>query len=168
MWNPGKVLIITIVAVGLAAGLFAWQHQYRRGAQVMELWGADTAYRIRMADDCELLQLASPATDATDILRIEDQNWQIVQRQDISQARGWVHARQALIQDVSYQWDAGDTTAQWKVAIVFRDPDHPESTTVLAIDLDSGAICDVQTNQRSNVLPIVTGLKTFFDEQLDP
>jgi hypothetical protein len=169
MWNPSKLLIIAIVAVGVAAGLFAWQHQYRRGAQVMELWGKDNTYRIRLAEDCELLRLARSSTDTTDTLPIEGEDWQIVRREDISQARGWVHARQALIQDVSYRWDSPDgapaTGAQWEVAIIFRDPKKNEQTTTLAIDLNSGAVCDIQTRRRGNVSPIVDGLKVFFDEQ---
>lgn len=168
MWNTGKVLIVAILSVGVAAALFAWQHQYRRGARVMKLWGADNTYRIRMAPECELLKLTQPSANATDSLRIDNQDWQIVQRKEISQARGLVHARQALIQDANYQWDSPDRPARWSVAVIFRDPDKSDQTTMLAIDLDGGAICDVQSRRRANVSPIVHGLRVFFDEQWQP
>ena len=93
--NRGKLLILIMLAAGLTAGGVAWWYQYRQGVRVLELWDADMAYQIRMAPECELLQLSPPAAEDGEHLTIGDELWNISDRAEIGEARGLVHARQA-------------------------------------------------------------------------
>ena len=55
--NPGKVTIVAILAVGVAAAGFSWWFRWQRGAEVLHLWGSEAAIAIRVAPEVELLHL---------------------------------------------------------------------------------------------------------------
>ena len=168
MPNQGKRVIGTIVTVALLAAGFAWWYAYQHGQRILTLWGPDAAYRIRLAPDCELLTLAPAPQPGNSDLVIDSRGWTIRGRVDLSNAPGFVHARQALIEDSSYRWEipvAASDTPTWEYAIRFRD-EHGE--TLLVFDLRRSQVLDLDQNRRADIAPIAAGLKTFFTEQIPP
>jgi hypothetical protein len=167
MPNHGKLVTASILTVAIAAAGFAWWYTYRQGQRILSLWGAEAARRIRLAPDCELLEL-TPADGAEAVAwQLDGQPWSIRRRVSLRQARGFVHARQALIEDGSYRWHpdpAPQRPDQWQYALRFRDA---QGETVLIFDLDRGQVLDPDRGQRADIQPIAAGLAQYFREQLE-
>jgi hypothetical protein len=162
----GKLVIVAILTVALLAASAAWWHVYRQGRRVLQLWGAATASRIRLASECELLWLQPAGTGHDSDLLIDGRRWSVTRRADLTNARGWVHARQALIEDRSYLWThsaAPTERAVWEYAVRFR---NDQGETLLVFDLHSGQVLEPALNRRADIGPIAVGLRTFFAEQL--
>jgi hypothetical protein len=83
------VLLILLVAAAMAGG--AWWWNYHRGRRCLALYGSEAAYLIRTAPLVELIDAETGKTT------------------DISRAAGLVHARTALLDDASYEWEATAT-----------------------------------------------------------
>jgi hypothetical protein len=170
MVNRGKLLIVFIFGTALALSIFAWSFQYLRGRKVLELYGADAARLIRVdADRVELLQLGDsldPASSAgEEFIQIDEQQLPITSAIDITKARGLIHARQALIEDSSYEWNRprGDCGPQWSYALRFS---HGEKQTTAAIDADCRRMRLVETGAEAPLAEhFVKGMQTFVDEQ---
>ena len=135
MIHQGKlaILAIAILAIGLSG--FAVWHHYRQGRRVLEYWGSDKANLVRHAPEVYILELGPPAQDgehAEDSLAIEGESLAIVQRHDISDVPGLIHARHALIQDSSYRWDREKMGCQphWEFALAFRDRDRQATVAI--------------------------------------
>ena len=169
MPNRGKFVIVLILLAGILAASTAWWHQRRQGRRVLQLWGAESAYRIRIAPRSELLQLLTEqANFSSDLesLRVGSQTFRIGAIIEISNQSGFVHARQALIQDASYDWTKlptpTDLRRRWTWALRFSDK---RGSTLLALDLDQGIICDVERGIVANIQPIRDGLRLYFSER---
>ena len=86
---------------------------------------------------------------------------------DISQARGLVHLRHALVQDESYEWNVPPASADefaWRHALRLERGD---SRAVIAFDLDRQRAALAGSEQAVALSPrLANGLKTFFDDVL--
>ena len=103
MLDRGKLAVLTMFAVALAAATFAWWWNYSRGQRALEFYGPKAAHLIRTAPKVELLVLGTAESSAIEPLPEFGPVSQIV---DISRAPGLVHARTALLDDASYDWNA--------------------------------------------------------------
>lgn len=178
--DTGKALIIGIVLVALLMSGYAWWHQKQKGRRTLEFWGSRIALRLRYGKEIELLQLAAPDSDTStggETLTVNGQSWGIVQSKVISKATGLVHARQALVFDPSYEWNAeAHKPPVWQYALRFMDEvagesgvaDDLESTpddVVLLFDLEHSVAGSVD-GSRTVQITIAEGLKKFFEEKL--
>lgn len=143
--NSGKWVIAGIMGLALVAASAAWWNAWSKGRRALEYWGSEAAYLIRLAPTVTLIELQSPPELATDQQSgkqwpglVNGQDYTVKRRLDISQARGLVHARQALIQDTSYQWPVMSSPAvNWQYAIEFVDQ---QRRVVVLLNLDSGIV----------------------------
>lgn len=170
MLPRGTLVIVGMVFVAIVAAAFAWWHQYQRGVKVLEIWGAEHARRIRLAGDCELWELAprpasSPGDGQADVT-IGGHSWAIARRVPVHAAPGFIHARQALIQDASHDWSATPTEPppRWTHALCFRDA---SGQTVVCFDEQATYACLANQPQTiSRLIDIGPGFVVFFSEQL--
>jgi hypothetical protein len=101
----GKLVIISILTVALAAAGASWWFRYAATHGAVQFWGPQTAQLIRDAPTVELYRnerlpdSAFKSGFATSYLDVADGN-------DISRAPGLVHLRNALLEDRSYNWPA--------------------------------------------------------------
>jgi hypothetical protein len=131
----GKLSIGVILSVAVAAAAFSWWHQQQRGVRVLAYYGSRAAYRIRLAPEAELFRLVTPETgesppvsDPTSrnlrAIEVEGGRYTLVRIANLHQAPGFVHARQALIEDKSFQWTSAPNFAgAWSHALRFCDAD---------------------------------------------
>jgi hypothetical protein len=166
MQISGKWLILFIFGTALAMAIFAWSFQYLRGRRVLELYGVDAARLIRVdADRIELLQLDASST-SNEFVKIGDQELPVVETIEISRVRGILHARQALIEDSSYDWNRSlaDCTPNWVYVLRFSHGDRHASA---AIDTNCRRLRLLETNAEAPLAEhLVRGMQTFVDEQL--
>jgi hypothetical protein len=128
----GKLIIITIAALALVGGGFSWWYRYTSTHRAAEFWGGDAVKLIRDAPDVYWLTLG-PMNDGKDHVHVVGSpfadhyhtvggTWRVVERRDISQARGLVHLRNELLLDRSFQEETGmlNPVDFWRSALEFR------------------------------------------------
>jgi hypothetical protein len=163
--GSGKLLTVLILLIAALAAAVAWWHHMNKGRRALAFWGGQVAYRMRTAESVELWVLASgdefPARQATFGGRVLP----IAKVIDISQAPGLVHARQALISDASFDWEAaaGATKPSWQYAIRFTSAG--ESSFVL-LDLERAWAAEGDDPGRVAKMVIGKGLRAFLEEQI--
>jgi len=171
--NNGKRLTILILLIATLAAALGWWHNMNKGRAALAFWGGRVAHRIRTAAAVELWVFA---TDDGFVARQEafgNRVFRIARVIDISQAPGLVHARQALISDPSFDWEAsvsgaagGADTAKTSWQYAMRFSSEGESNFVL-LDLEHAWAAEGEHPGRSAKLTIGDGLRKFLKEQLD-
>lgn len=169
----GRVLIVGILGVAVLAASFAWWHQKSRGQKAIQYWGASSAYLIRNADCVWLCPLnrrkhAVEGSEQGDVsgsekILMDGVEWDIAWRRDISRARGLIHARQALIEDASFDWDRETPSVDpvWHYLIEFQEGERAMRIVFDKEEHWIGAV-DQGRPQRLNV---GAGLRKFLKEQ---
>ena len=170
MFDRGKLVILILFALGLAATAFSWCYRVQSGNQALRFWGSDAAGLIRHAPRVELLLLdpaeSSRTAGAERFMAIGRRHFQITSRRDISKAPGLLHARQALIEDINFAWDDSGNQGPLDWRFAFRFSDRGQQCTIA---LDSVCMyAQLGENGRPvSVRPISGGLLTFIQEQTD-
>jgi hypothetical protein len=123
----GKLVILGIVGVALAAAGTSWWFRYAATRRAAEFYG-DHVRLIRDAPVVELLQfdLSTAGGFVEDELRMDALNRFLerpTSRQDISTAPGLTHLRAALLEDRSYIWPSRSAKPSdlWQWILVFRN-----------------------------------------------
>lgn len=165
---PGKYAII---AIGLVAVLLAsagvW-YQYRLQHRPLTFWGTETAQLILAAPDVEALRLAaideSGAGAEQETLTIDGHEWAVVERREVSEARGFTHVRRALVMDGSFEWEGPSAACEptWRDALRFVDGPR-EAIVALAFDCPRAML--VGRDESLSIQPVADGLQAFMDEQ---
>lgn len=162
----GEKLVVALVALAAALGLFAVWFQWGQTRRCLALLGPEAARRIQTARRVELWPLT---TEGGRIVATE--------RLDVSAAPGLVHLRRGLVEDDNYRWDGQTTSgptsgptsgrlgplpaAAWDVAIAFADDDSAPAT-ILAFDLaENGAMTQVGRPGRVMLGRIGPGLRRW-------
>jgi hypothetical protein len=172
----GKLLIAAMLLAAIAAATASWWFRYEATHQAAQFWGPDAARLIRDAPQATLYNepFASVASLAPDTAAIQG----VIDKSaiDISDARGLVHLRNALLEDHSFTWPAenevwpnpvGDIQYWW---LVFADPQNGKSATVtFSHDCLQAAKLTATPNGSYHMTPvstepIATGLREMFNE----
>lgn len=195
MLNRGQWGIVVIVAVAVSMSAFAWWYRVSQSRQAMAFWGGETALLVRRAPVVELWRLRSKTEDSpsdepaaqtpsesaerrpqpseptasSEIAFPDAPQLVVADKLDISDVRGLIHARHALVEDASFDWDrlrqAGlqdDEPRDWEFVLRFIDGSSEVSAR---IDLENGWLNIVGTPREVSVGPIVGGLSTFLRRQ---
>ncbi len=119
----GKLVIISILLVALLGAGISWYFRYSATHRAARFWNTGSAVLIRDAPQVTLHRM--PATD------------EAKSSIDISQGRGLMHLRNALLEDHNFVWPELDQAEiavneplDWKWILEFRDP---TSNKVVAI-----------------------------------
>src|SRR4051794_18776886 len=104
--NSGKLLIIGILAVAFVAAAGSWIFRYNATHRAAELWGPQVAQLIRDAPVVEFRKITPPlegALPAHESGELE-QHLGGPELINITSAAGLVHLRNALVEDLSFDW----------------------------------------------------------------
>jgi hypothetical protein len=160
--NSGKLVTLGILLLALLAAGVAWWNNWSKGRRAMAYWGSQAASRIRLAPSVTLYELSDAASvQDPESLALGPQKLRIVEQRDISQARGLVHARQALIQDASFNWQVVNTAKpEWRYALRFQDP---QGSLWVLFDFDH-ALVSSEDGARPLSTNLGAGFMTLFAE----
>lgn len=147
MPTEGKWLIAGMLGLAFAAAAFGWYWNREASRRCLQFWGAAAAAQIAAAPQAELLDLASGGTptgaaaEPADRLDAAGQAYIIVQRADVSHARGFGNVRRMLVQDASYDWSAPAPAEpiRWDRALRFTGKDGP-TVVLLALSAQHAAL----------------------------
>lgn len=130
--RPGTLLVVSLLALGLAAAVLAIGYQRLQTRRCLDFYGVAAARRVSKAPRVELWTLAPGGLPG---------RLMATARRDISAAKGIVHLRRGLVEDAGFRWDAHAPAGRlpdetWDYALVFSDPDE-EGRTAVVVDLDA-------------------------------
>jgi hypothetical protein len=166
MKNSGNQLILGMMLVALLMASFAWWYRYNQGQRVLSHWGREPSMMMRYAPTLELWKLQPAGESSSETIQIGDRKLEIVERLDITKVPGIVHARQSLVEDASFDWQAsGDIVCQpsWPWAFSFVDQDR---RTTVAFDFDCDMAQLLGSDRRQVLVKKVTeGLELIISEQ---
>lgn len=151
----GKWAILLIFAIGLSAASAALWYLRQQGRRALDFWGGEHAQRIMQSPRVEVaLWPTTPDAGA--------QAWF-----DVSQARGLINLRRALLSDASFDWSAG-TNADPRWEYLLRFTDESGKHTTLCISLSDARIAIVGPHRSVSMEPIANAMAAFMREQLLP
>jgi hypothetical protein len=165
-----------VLVLALVLATIAWFYARTSDRRAQQAWGAERAALVVMAPRAELWVLSAdnadpgntrPVDKASDDTRIDVDGHalSIVQRHNISAARGVLHLRRGLIDDTSFDWDRADDECgpQWTHALSFADGDE---VVTLLVSLDCPRVRLAETGQELSTRPIAGAVREFVAEQV--
>jgi hypothetical protein len=163
----GKIVVVSIFAIAVSAALFALIWNMSRSRRALTFWGPEAMRRIQMSDRVEILPLAATsdggASEDAETFSVAGQTLIATGRFDVTKARGLLHARHSLSNDVSYEPDdpVPLRPESWSHAIRFTDG---QGSTVLL--LGGQRIGDLQTKREMKLIPkVADGWQTFVERE---
>lgn len=171
MKNQGSWVVIVIFLAAASAALFAWNFRMKQSQRVLDLYGGQNAALIRGSQAVYWIDFvpAVPTPNSGDLHPGRVPNGELTPELskfskpvDITRQSGLIHARAALISDVSYDWDKSTTDANWQFGLKFKSS---ESECTLLFDLVSRQ-CLCLNNGRQVTIgeKLVSGLQAFADD----
>ena len=164
MGPSGSKLVVTLGCLAFALGLASWWYRFESAHRATQFWGSEAASLIVEPGSVEAigLQAQNGRTGGEWIPQLE--GYLIVSRTDLSDARGMVHLRHALVTDTNYLWnETAMPTVLWRWALQFQEAD--DSVLVLfSTDLATlGKLTsDSPTVEVISCQPMAETLKQYF------
>ena len=164
----GKLALLLVAALGVAGAAGGWWYQQSLQRRPIRLWGREAAVLFVNAPQAELWRLeAQPNTPSgtVDFVAADGQAFRVLEKVNVSQARGFLHLRHSLLSDHSFEWspDAPSGRRDWRYALRFTDGDRG-ATLLVSDDFQHAMLAE--TSAEASTRPIGTGLKELFAEQL--
>jgi hypothetical protein len=154
-----------MLGLALAAAGFAWWWNVTSKKQSLAFYGPAVARLIGKAKTVELIEV-EPAKedDKREIIAIGDRRFAVVSHHDVSQAPGLIHARTALLDDASYEWQAPLHLSLRPFFVRFA---NEQNETILALDTTARLLarCDTGATVRLNQ-KIASGWQQFAERHL--
>jgi hypothetical protein len=164
----GKWIVIGVFGLALAGAVGSWLFRYYATHQAARFWGAKSAILIRDAPQVDFYYLVNGEATLNDADLLDELTQPgVCGKVDVSQGRGIVHLRNALVEDRSFDWHTTPKeppSAGWMLR--FSDP-ATKSETWIAFD-DGGNFCRLLgTEPDAEIVscePIARGLQEVFNE----
>lgn len=122
--NRGILVIALILLMGIIGGSAAVWFHHSRQHRALDFWGIDAATIIRHAEKVEVSKQKKLAKDdpQTNVIHLNGARYWPVETKEITTLPGLLHARHALIEDASFDWQPDPTNCKpkWEYAITFR------------------------------------------------
>ena len=167
--NRDKIVIALILFLAIVLATYAWWFRFDQGDAAASFWGGRSANLIRNAPQVELLVLR-PSTNADEAgsdepIQSSGQAYTVVERFDISKAPGMLNARQAFIEDASFNWNVGPSpAAHWQYALVFSSAG---AHAHVLLDLSQNLVGLLESNAITSIEPMSAGLRKFIAEKIE-
>jgi len=167
-FNVGKVAVAGIVTVALALAGFSWLWNWQRTQRTRELYGGEGADLVRRAEQVEGLVLSGFYDgEPVDQIAVGPHAFEVVGRKDLSKTKGLVHARTALLDDHSYDWDdltTGDCQPRMEYAVRFS---RGGEQMTLVFDFGCRGVWIVESQQHATLAPkIAAGWQSFLTRHM--
>ena len=164
MKSRGGIVVLVLLAAGLAAALAAVWQQHRQSRRALSYWGVDVVELIDRAERVELFAMKDGISREVS-REMDPLNFHRLPSIDLSHVPGLVHFRHSLLEDINFQWERETTASarQWDYAVRFI---HGEHEATILFDLDGR---NVRRNGADSPAVGITermarGFATFFEE----
>jgi hypothetical protein len=169
MLKRGTLLVVLMLAAGLAAAIGAIWHQYRQTREPLKLWGPEVA---RLIDRGNFVLLTDWRQGDPQKIAENDPSRESALKIDISDARGLVHFRRSLLEKASFELDeegrvrlGSSSGSKRQYAVSFSDD---RGAVMLAFNLDERLVGNPAPDALTAVITERTaqGIEKFFKEHL--
>jgi len=134
-----------LACLALAAGLASWSYRYGATHHSTRFWGLEAALLIARPSEVEFFQLElAAAIEGSSEATSEGSSWHLdlgrpylgSEIQELTNMRGMVHFRHALMTDGNYDWTSEPKPSEidWRWGMRFYDGEN-QAIVVLAEDL---------------------------------
>ena len=177
MWNRGKLVITTMVALALVAALFSTWYHYQHAHRSREFWGTSIAVLIAQASEVEALRLgvaeegssrdqaAQEESHTVTPIEYRGRWWSVLSSKEALKAPGMSNVRGALVLDTTFDWTSPPNKLEpnWQYGLEFTD--ERQWATVL-FDFDSRQVA-LRGGQKTELLDPAANddMREFFIEQ---
>ena len=165
----GRNVALLMLALGVAAALFAGWFYFTLQRRPLAFWGPDVARQLLRARRVVAMQLvpraAGPRETADDETVIyAGQRYEVVGRRDVSEAPGFTHVRHSLLNDAAFSWDepVDGNDAAYRYALRFEGED---GRATLLLDAQCRQVAVVETGRRAVIEPVSKPICDFLQEQ---
>lgn len=147
MEAKGKWAVIAVAVVAISMSTFGWWWNLQRGKRSLEFWSPQTAFEIRQGKVVTAFRLAGDQSAET--LLTDRPAWHIEEQKDVSTVAGLIHARNSLLDDASFLWDAPPPTdVRWTHSLWFEGaPNEKPHRAQVLFDLDHGYMANLRTGK---------------------
>jgi len=165
----GKWVIVGIVGLAILAAAFSWSYRRRAMRRSMAFWGTEAASLIAHGPRVQALRLnpsdATAASDDQERIPFDSRRFAVIQRRDMSRARGLTHLRQSLLEDASFDFRSAKRAIQpkWEYAIRFG---RGSRTATVLVSLADKRLALVGHERTLSMAPIAAGVAIVLTEQL--
>ncbi|NOY30647.1 MAG: hypothetical protein GXP28_10905 [Planctomycetes bacterium] len=164
MKRSGTKLVMGLACLALAAGLASWSYRYGATHESTQFWGSEAASLIARPSEVEFfsLQLADSAEDSGESLDL-GRPYSATPLREITQQRGMVHFRHALMTDGNYLWasDPEPNEIDWRWGMRFQDG-QIQALVVLAEDLATIGLVAEGGVRALSCQPMAETLRDYF------
>ncbi len=162
MKQSGTKLVVGLACLALAAGLVSWSYHYGTTHQSTRFWGREAAALIARPSEVEFLrlELAEDSGQSLDLGRA----YSVTKIREITNDRGMVHFRHALMTDGNYAWASEPEPGEidWRWGMRFHDG-QIQALVVLAEDLATIGLVDQGRVRALSCQPMAETLQDYFD-----
>ena len=161
----GKYVLIAVLALGIAGSGAGWWYHRSLQRRPLKLWGREAATLFLQAAQVELLRLGPIhplASSSPDLVTSQGDAFRVLQRVNVSGARGLLHLRHALLSDYSFDWtESTEGGRNWPFALHFRDG---TTTATLLISDDFHYAMLAERGTVASIRPMSDGVEVLFTE----
>ncbi|MCA9229113.1 MAG: hypothetical protein KDA57_00565 [Planctomycetales bacterium] len=167
MKQSGTKLVLGLACLAVAAGVASWSYRYGATHRATQFWGGEVAPLIARPSQAEFSALrladdAEPAADTIDLGRL----YVAEHPREITDLRGMVHFRHALMSDGNYLWteQPAAQNVAWRWCLRFYD-EEAQARIVLDAELATiGLVADAESGQLKVVScrPMAETLQDYF------
>ena len=166
--SRGQLMIVVVVGLALAAAGFSGVWRYLQTHRSLDFWGPEAAQLIAHAEKVEAIRfepdhVGSNEPDAAFFV-VDGQRLAITESEDVTRARGFTNARQALLLDRSFRWtEIPPCTPTWSHGLRYSRGQN--SVTVL-FSFDCQFARTGDQSATVSIAPIAEGLEQLLAEQV--
>jgi hypothetical protein len=152
-------------------GVASWWYRFEAAHRSTEFWGTSGAEAIARPAEVLGLVLGDPATAAAEdsapasssVLNVQSQRYPILEKRDLSQARGIRHMDSLLLADQNFRWDTDPPPPHWARALEFVG-ETSQTTVLFSADLNCIGKLDPTTGklQVLECQPLRPALQEYF------
>lgn len=170
--NRGKLLILVMVAAGVAAGTLKIWKQNQHMDQVLENLSSNVVRLIAEAPQAELLRVRllseSERRPTSEAIEDDGQAYEVLDRKVLIGVKGFADVRDRLVDDTSYNsWKVHlePGPSYWQYVLIFSDGKEQARLAFQISDRRRALVKLLDHGPYFAADPIADGLETFFTAQ---
>jgi hypothetical protein len=170
--NQGKIVVAIAVVLGICAGLAGYWWNYRIGHRALAFWGQETSRLVRLAPKVEYLSVTpADSPDAPNVretkgmLKIGGVLSMLLRQVDLSQARGLIHLRNAILSDDQFDWN-NSSVPEVEIRHALRFTDNNGVSATLYFDLENKVAFNDRDQENIHLGPLAKSLEQFLAREL--
>lgn len=168
MGQSGTKLVVGLCGLALALGVIAWWYRFETAHRATQFWGSTAAELITESSHVLglKLKLASGPVDRDPnggAVALSSREYETPIRKDLTDARGMVHLRHALLSDSNYLWSEHPLAPdKWRWMLKFSQGDRYVRVLLNEDFVILGKMVNSSSIETVSCQPMAESLREYF------